>query len=431
MTPRGLPQTGRSPDTPPRSRGKSAIMEVAAVPWLKTSPELERAKFIAAVETSEESFASICRSFGISRETGYKWCRRFEEGGLAALMDRKPLAYHHPNATPAHIEDRIVALRKEHPTWGPKKLKARLEQLHPGEVFPAASTIGEILVRRGCIAPRKRRLRVPPSGVSTSSYTGPNAVWCVDHKGHFPLADGTRCGPLTLMDGFSRYLLRCETCTSTSEKEARPHLELAFRQYGLPVALRSDGGVPFASANTPGRLTGLAVWFIKLGIELHRNDPGKPQQNGRLERFHRTLEEAIAGGPYTREVQQRRFDALRKEYNFERPHEALGQKTPASVYETSWRPYPAVVKSPEYVDDRAVRRVDDRGRIRWRGHELYFGRPLADEPVFFHEVGDARWDVYFGQHFLLTVETRGEKARVTYEAPKDDPERRPPPIRRP
>lgn len=407
------------------------------MPWRETSAEVERMKFIVALEAADpsESFTEICRRAGVSRPTGYKWKKRFEEEGVAALSDRRPLAHHHANATPEDVADAIVALRKAHPTWGPKKLRQCLINARPEVPPPAVSTIGQILDRRGMITPRKRRMRVPPAGVAASSYSGPNAVWCSDHKGHFALADGTRCGPLTLIDGFSRYLLRCEMVASTSDDENRPHLESAMREFGLPAALRSDGGVPFASSSTPGRLTRLAVWLIKLGIELHRNDPGRPDQNGRLERFHKTMEEAIAGGPYTREVQGRRFDALRREYNHERPHEALGQKTPVSAYETSWRPFPEVLKSPDYPTDKNVRRADDTGRVVWLGHRIKVGRPLSGEPVFFEPLDEARWDVRFGAHFLFHLDLHGGTPNVAYVRPPTpdvhDGELRPPPAHRP
>lgn len=402
------------------------------MPWLETDAVKERMRFIVAWEQAEDgdTFAGLCRSFGISRQKGYKWLRRFEEGGPAALEDRPPLARRHGNETPEHVADLVAALRKKHPTWGPKKLKAKLEGDHQDLDVPAASTIGDILNRRGLIAPRKRRLRIPPATVATSEYTGPNSVWCIDHKGHFALAGGGRCGPLTLLDGHSRYLLRCEPVMTSTDAETRHHVEGAMREAGLPLAMRSDGGTPFASAHTPGRLSRFAVWLIKLGLELHRNEPGHPEQNGRLERFHRTLEEVLVGGPYTREVLQRRFDAFRRLYNHERPHEALGQKTPASVYETSWRPFPAVLRSPEYPVARQTRRVGGSGRVKWRGNLVNVGKVLAGEPVYFQEFEDARWDVFFGRHFLVTVDLCSGALRTSHQVP-DDPERRPPSVRRP
>ena len=402
------------------------------MPWQRTDPVMERMKFIVAVNEapSGETFAETCRRFGISRPTGYKWLARYEAGGPAALGDRPPLAYHHPLAVDVAVEDLVVAARKAHPRWGPRKLKALLEREHPGRALPAASTMGEILDRRGMITPRNRRRRYPPSGVGQSIYDHPNAVWCMDHKGDFPMLGGGRCGPFTLMDGDSRYLLRCEAVRSTGEAETRPHLESAMREFGVPEALRSDGGSPFASAQSPGRLTKLAVWLIKLGIELHRNWPGHPEQNPRLERYHGTMvTEVVQDGPYTWEELRRRLDAHRREYNQVRPHEALSQRTPASAYQPSPRALPSEVGSPEYAHDHCVRRTDSAGRVNWRGHLFNVGSAISCEPVYFQDVGEELWDVYFGRHFLLQVELRGEEPRIRTAPPGTDPMRRPPTVR--
>lgn len=399
--------------------------------WRVTDAEMERMKFITELleaEGTERTFTDVCQSFGISRQTGYKWRRRFEEGGAAALSNRRSVAHRQPNATDEDLEALIVALRKERPRWGPKKLKASLEREH-GRQFPAPSTIGDILTRRGLITPRKRRLRVPPQSTPTSPYTGPNAVWCVDHKGDFALADGRRCRPLTLIDGFSRFLLRCEAVLSCDFATTQQHMESAFREYGLPSAMRSDGGSPFAHARSPGRLTRLSVWWLKLDIELHRNDPASPQQNARLERFHRTLQEdAIDSGPYMQMVQQRVFDTYRYDYNHHRPHEALEQRTPQSVYVESWRTYPAVLATPEYAgSDVLVRRVGSSGLVALHGHRLRVGKSLNGEAVALVQRQDDQWDVYFARHYLLTVQLRRGELRVTQRPPAaDDPTRRPP-----
>jgi putative transposase len=390
---------------------------MVALPWKTTSEELERVKFIAALESAPEtgaSFSEICRSAGISRPTGYKWLARFREDGAAGLMRRKPVAYQHPNATPLPVADAIADVRRDHPTWGPKKVGAYLRRKRPDLVLPACSTIGEILDRRGFILPRKRRVYVPPSPAVLSTYSCPNAVWCVDHKGHFPLANGDRCGPLTMIDGFSRFLLRCQA-VSTRIEDNRPIIESAMHEFGLPAAIRSDGGTPFATQGVAGRLNAMTIWWIKMGIEIHRSEPGKPQQNGRLERLHKTLEEAIRGGPYSLEVQQRRFDFFRREYNEERPHESLDQEIPASKYQMSWRAYPEVIKSPEYPSGIKVRRVAADGRASWSGHVIPFGVPLGGEPIGFEEVDNDVWNVFFGSFFLMAVDLREGKLAVRHE----------------
>ncbi len=360
-------------------------------------------KFIVALESGEEDFATLCRRFNISRQTGYTWKRRFEELGPAGLSDRPPLAGRHPNMTSEAVEDAVVAVRKQYPSWGPKKVRRWLIEQRPDLVPPATSTIGEILDRRGLTAPRKRRLRVPPSPSHLTKATCPNALWTTDHKGSFRLSQG-RCYPLTLMDAWSRYFLKCEALPSTSEQAAWPHYEAAFREFGLPARIRSDNGVPFANAGSLGRLSRLSIWWVKLGIELERIEPGHPEQNGQHERMHRTLEEAIDEGKHGMDEQQRRFDGFRRIWNHERPHEAIGQRCPARLYETSWRPYPAVIPSPEYAPGVHVRQVGDNGRVSWRGHIFPIGKVLQGEPVGFQEMDDGRWLVSFGPVRLCTVE---------------------------
>lgn len=387
------------------------------MPWTETNREMERVKFIAALASEDEDFSALCRRFNISRQTGYTWKRRFEEEGAAGLSDRRSVAVRHPNMTDGAVEDAVVALRKQHPTWGPKKLRAWLQEHRSGLVLPAPSTIGDILTRRGVTAARKRRLRVPPSPVHLTQATCPNAIWTTDHKGSFRLSEG-RCYPLTLMDAWSRYFLKCEALSSTSEEAAWPHYEAAFREFGLPARIRSDNGVPFANANTPGRLSKLSVWWVKLGIELERIEPGHPEQNGQHERMHRTLEEAIDAGKHDLTEQQRRFDAFRREWNHERPHEALGQRCPARIYETSWRPYPAVVRPPEYEPGVHVRTVYPVGTVCWRGQVFSVGKVLAGERVGFQELDDGRWVVRFGPVRLCTVEIKGAELKVGMK-PKD------------
>lgn len=385
------------------------------MPWEESNREMQRMKFIQELADSSESMAEICRRFGISRQTGYVWKRRFEEDGPSALVDRPSYARAHPNGINAALEDKVVEIRKAHPTWGPKKIRAILLREPEAGGVPAASTIGNVLKRRGLIAAKKRRIRAPPLKTRLSEYNGPNSVWCIDHKGDFPLDRETRCYPLTMIDGHSRYLLKLEALLSTSEQDARPHIERAFREYGLPLCIRSDSGTPFASSSAPGRLSRLSVWWVKLGIRPERIAPGHPEQNGRLERFHLTLEEAIPKVDRTLAEQQRLFDGHRGEYNHVRPHEALDQRVPASAYETSWRAYPAVVGSPEYANDTDVRRVNLRGEVKWKGHRIHLTELLKGEPVFFTDVGDEKWEITFGPIFLATATLRDSKVRLSYE----------------
>jgi putative transposase len=296
------------------------------VPWKESRAMDERVRFIAAIhEDPRGNFTQLCERFGISRNKGYKWLARYKELGPSGLEDRAPVARSCPHKTDDAIADRVVAERKDHPHDGPKKLRQRM--LDKGELaIPAASTIGEILHARGLIRPRRARLRVPPSPNQLDPCAEPNDVWCIDFKGHFALGDKTRCDPLTLTDAATRYLLKCEALTQTHEAPVRAELERAFREFGLPKKIRSDNGPPFAS-KALGGLSRLSVWWIQLGILPERIEPGKPQQNGRHERMHRTLGEQTAKPPReTIPEQQRAFDYFRRDYNEERPHEASGRR---------------------------------------------------------------------------------------------------------
>lgn len=376
------------------------------MPWKRASPVLERMKFITLCAESEESFAELCRRFGISRKTGYKWLERFELKGAAGLDDRAPVAVRSPHRTTDEVVDRIVLARKEHPFWGPKKVRAWLVDGAPEVRWPAASTIGELLKASGLIRPRRRRLRVPLNRNPLDPCAGPNDVWCVDYKGHFALGNGKRCHPLTITDGYSRYLLKCEAMMSEKEELARPCFELAFREFGVPKKLRSDNGNPFASVAVGG-LSPLSVWWMKLGIELERIEPGKPQQNGRHERMHRTLKEQLNPVGFDLPAQQRALDRFRHEYNDERPHEALGQKTPRSAYALSMRSFPEKLRSPEYAAGMETRSVQDKGFIAWRGKRQHLASFLSGEPVGLRELREDVWEVFYGPVLLGLLDGTG------------------------
>ena len=385
------------------------------MPWKETRVVDERMKFIVAVqEDPRGNFAQLCRRFGISRAKGYKWVARFEALGAAGLADQKPVARRHPNETPTAVVDAIVALRKQRPFDGPKKLRALLLTREPALAVPAVSTIGEVLDRYGLIRPRKLRLRVPPSSSPLAHAGEPNDVWCTDFKGDFRLGEGGRCYPLTLTDAVSRYLFKCEGMAHPTEELARPHFELAFREFGLPVRMRSDNGVPFAS-KAIGGLSKLSVWWVRLGITPERIDPGKPQQNGRHERMHQTLKQQTASPPKaTMADQQRAMDAFRRDYNEVRPHEALGQTTPASHYAPSRRTMPEVLRDPEYADDFEVRRVGSNGYISWSGQRLRLTTLLADQPVGFKAADEDEWELHYGPLLLGWVHRR--KGELFFEA---------------
>jgi putative transposase len=371
------------------------------MPWKETRVVDERMRFIAAVlEDPRGNFAQICRRFGVSRASGYKWVARYKEFGPDGLRDQPPVAREHPNRLPDAVVDRVLQLRKDRPHDGPKKLRAVLLEREPSLAVPSASTIGEILDRHGLIRPRRVRLRVPPSSNPLAHAELPNDVWCTDFKGDFALGDKTRCHPLTLTDAVARYLLKCEGLMHQTDVVVRPHFERAFREFGLPLRMRSDNGPPFAS-KAIGGLSRLSVWWIQLGITPERIEPGKPQQNGRHERMHLTLKQQTASPPEkTMADQQRAMDRFRHDYNDVRPHEALGQTPPGRHYEPSPRLMPDKPREPEYGADVEVRRVRPDGFVSWRGASLKLTPLLSAQPVAFKQIDQDEWELWYGPVLL-------------------------------
>jgi putative transposase len=374
------------------------------MPWKETCPMKERLKFVGYYLDGELSMAALCREFGISRKTGYKLIRRFVEDPKDGLKNRSRAPDRHPNAVSDEIVGLIVAARRRHPTWGPKKLRAWLARTDPSRTWPAASTIGDILCRCGLSVPRRRSRK---TAVYQEPFVGcdyPNAVWSADFKGWFMTGDGTRCDPLTISDNYSRYLLRCQAMPSPDYAHVQPVFAAAFREYGLPVAIRTDNGAPFATT-TVGGLSRLSIWWLKLGIIPERIVPGHPEQNGRHERMHRTLKRETATPPQRSwRAQQRAFDRFRREYNQERPHEAIGQTIPASLYQASPRTYPLIVPAMAYPDDMLIRTVKSQGDISWKSRHVYLSETLAGELVGLKQVTDRFYDIYFGSIRLARLD---------------------------
>lgn len=367
--------------------------------WNETCPMRERMKFIAAYEQGEQTMAALCRAFGISRESGYKWLARWRGEGLDGLKERSRAPHRHPNRTPPALAERVVAARLAHPHWGPKKLRVCLARDAPDERWPAASTIGDILAAAGLVVPRRSRPRLAARTQPFADCLAANDLWTIDWKGWVRTGDGQRCEPLTLCDACSRYLLRCLALGRSDGAQAWAVLEGAFREYGLPKVLRSDNGPPFASRGV-GRLSHLSVQLIKAGVMPEWIDPGRPQQNGRHERLHLTLQQETMQPPAaSRRAQNHRFAAFRHCYNEERPHEALGQVTPASCYQPSPRSYSGRLRAPEYGDDQEVRRVRSNGQIKWRGKLVFVGEALVGEPVGLAQRADG-WQVSYGPILL-------------------------------
>ena len=367
------------------------------LPWQNTTLYEQRKALIDAWQEGEHSVADLARLFNVSRKTAHKFINRYTEDGDDGLRDRSRVPHTHPTAVPNDVADRIVQSKRAYPRLGPKKLIAILRGDDPSIPWPAPSTAGVILDRAGLVRHRPRRhRRTPPWRDSFSQAVHPNDCWCTDFKGWVRTGDGVRIDPLTIQDTSSRYLLACEALLNPTFLEVRPVFERVFRECGLPRVIRSDNGSPFAT-NGLGGLSRFAVWLLKLGIIPERIQPGHPEQNGRLERLHRTLnEDALNPVQPNPPRQQRRFDSFRSDYNHLRPHEALGQTTPASHYQPSPRPYPLKIKSPAYDSNVTVRRVRSNGEIKWAGNLIYLSQALTGEPVGLVQRNNRHWTILFG-----------------------------------
>jgi len=370
------------------------------MPWREVSPMTERIRFVLDYELGVYSMTELCDRCDVSRKTGYKWLRRFEEGGVEALKDRSRRPHSCSHKTPDRCVDAILEKKKRHPSWGAKKIVSRLRKKYPDKPWPAISTGSAILDRHGLVKPRRTSRKRGHAGRPDTPMDRPNAVWTIDFKGHFRTRDGIYCYPLTVADGYSRLLLGCQGFLSPCHDSTKKALEKIFREFGLPAIIRSDNGTPFASSAI-GRISRLSVWWIRLGIYPELIEPAHPEQNGRHERMHRTLKAETARPPAGNlSDQQRRFNDFRAEYNEERPHEALGQETPASIYMTSTRPFPERISSIEYPGHFEIRRVSRNGGIRWNSHWVNVSHVLATEFVGLEEVDDDLWNVYFGPVWL-------------------------------
>jgi transposase InsO family protein len=383
------------------------------MPWKTSSVMEEKLRFVFEYERGEQTMSELCQHFGISRETGYVWLRRYRAYGLAGLLERPRAAQRHPNQTPEPIERMVLELRQAHMRWGPRKLKRVLERDEPGRLWPTVSTIGALLKREGLVVARRTRTRTAPYTQPLAHAQESNRVWCADFKGWFRTADGQRIDPLTISDAYSRYLLRCQSVEKTDTPRVQAIFEAAFREYGMPQAIRTDNGPPFASSAVAG-LSRLAVWWIKLGIVPERIAAGHPEQNGRHERMHRTLKQEAAQPPAAnRREQQRALHEFRQEYNEVRPHEALQMRTPASVYEPSARVFPSRVPEPEYPDTMLVRSVRQHGHFRWGKdkHDVFLSEVLWGERVGLRPEDDRWFTIYFAHIPIARFDS--ERLRVT------------------
>ena len=368
------------------------------MPWKECHVEDERLRFVARLLDGEK-MARLCAEFGISRKTGYKIRDRYRDCGVTALTDRSRRPYRHANQLPLLVEQAIVGLKKEYPAWGAPKIRERLRQRCPELQCPAISTVHAVLDRQGLVTRRGRR-RPRLDGTARSQPVQPNALWCADYKGEFMLANRRYCYPLTITDFASRYLITCDALSTTKEVYAFTVFERAFKDFGLPAAIRTDNGVPFASAHALYGLSKLAVWWLRLGIAIERIQPGHPEQNGRHERMHLTLKrEATKPAAANVLQQQARFDAFVERFNRERPHQALAMKVPADVYTPSARPYQGLTDLAYPFHDWTAT-VTHCGRICYKGRKINLSQVFAGQNVGVKQVSDHLWLVTFMQYDL-------------------------------
>ena len=385
------------------------------MPWRETSVTEERLRFVAR-RLEGEAMSDLCREFGISRKTGYKIFNRYKDHGVLALTDRSRRPVRYANQLPDQVEQLIVRFKQEKPHWGARKIRELLVRRLAGEVrVPAISTVHAVLDRHGLVRHRGRKRR-RAQGTALSAGRSPNDLWCCDFKGEFKLGDGRYCYPLTVTDHASRFILLCEALQSTRQDMALTAFERLFAERGLPHAIRSDNGVPFASPNGLYNLSKLAVWWLRLGIAIERIQPGQPQQNGRHERMHRTLKQETAKPPGKNSLQQQQhFDRFVETFNSERPHEALDMATPAEVYRPSKRPYVGLPELDYPFHDRDAL-VTACGRICMHRKKINLSTALAGQRVGLNEVDNGIWIVSFMQYDLGYIDLE-QKTLQTIDNP--------------
>jgi putative transposase len=375
------------------------------MPFAETCRMEERIRMLLEYDTGSWSVAELCRRHRVCRDTFYEWRRRRESGAEDWFTDRSHAPVHCPHATAAELKDAIISLRQRFPHLGPRKLLAVLERRAPEQCWPAASTIGDILKQAGLIAPVKRRRRAIDQRRPFAAVTGANDEWATDFKGWFRTLDGKRIDPLTVTDSHSRFLIDVRIARPTIAA-VQPMFAAAFRAYGLPRSIRCDNGTPFGSCGAGG-LTRLSAWWVKLGIEPHFIRPASPQENGRHERMHRTLQEQTARPPAANSsAQQVSFDAFRRHYNEERPHEALGQRPPGELYVPSSQQMPDEIE-PRYDEDHQVRRINRNGEIKWHGERVFISAALVDELIGIAELETGAHVVRFCDLDIGLIDRRG------------------------
>lgn len=366
------------------------------MPWTESTKMDEKLRFVSRF-LDGETISALCREFGISRVTGHKIIDRYKESGMQAFTDRSRKPFRQANRLPFQIEKLIVQVKKEFPTWGAPKIRERIHTHYPDIALPAKSTVHAVLDRNGLVT-KKRRRRTRLEGTPLSDAQLPNMLWCTDYKGEFMLGNKNYCYPLTITDYSSRFLICCEGLESTREADAFNVFERIFKEYGLPKNIRSDNGVPFASPNALYGLSSLSVWWLRLGIGIERIKPGNPQQNGRHERMHLTLKKATTKPPGMNMLQQQdKFEDFIREYNYERPHQALDMKRPADIYQPSSRIYEGLPDLSYPFHDKTVT-ITNCGRICIEGKKIHFSTVFAGQDVGLRQVEDDVWLVSFMEY---------------------------------
>jgi transposase InsO family protein len=377
------------------------------MPWKETVPMDERLQFVRDALSDRWNMSELCARYGVSRKIGYKWLARYEDEGRRGLADRSRAPHRCPHKIADAMAELLVEAREAHPFWGARKLLRVLADRHPRiHDWPAPSTVADLLARRGLVHKRRHRRASTHPGVVRPTTAAPNDLWTADFKGQFRTGDRRYCYPLTIADQHTRFLLACHGLLSTQTVTARPVFERAFREYGLPVAIRTDNGVPFATQAIHG-LSYLNVWWMRLGIVHQRSRPGCPQDNGAHERMHRTLKrQAIKPVRGSCGAQQRNFNAFQREYNTERPHERLGQETPASRYNASARAYPERLPTLEYPRHFLVKKITTGGTFRFQHRLLYLANAMVDQHIGLEETEDGIWAIHFNTVLLATFDER-------------------------
>ena len=376
------------------------------MPWQKTDSVNERLRFVAQAQEGLYSIPELSMRYGVSRQTGYTTVDRYSELGVDGLKDRSHAPKHCPHRIAEEMRELMLASRRAHPTWGPRKILAWLRPRHPGLALPAASTVGDLYSRELLVKRRPRRRNWAQPGRAKVVASGPNDLWTMDFKGEFSTLDGVRCYPLTIADAHTRFLLAVDALPSTAHAGAQVVVERVFKEYGLPAVIRSDNGGPFATKAIAG-LSRLNVWWTQLGIKQDRIARGRPDQNGSHERMHLTLkQETVVPPAPDAQAQQERFDAFRDEFDFERPHEALEMQTPGSLYTRSPRELPERLPEPEYPAHCVIRQVRANGILYFRDRSIFLSELLIGQLVALEEIADGVWSIYFYDLLLARLDER-------------------------